>query len=34
MDGAIDPFIEAYLKKQLSGQGSSQPSAVSPEEED
>jgi len=34
MDGAIDPFIEAYLKMQLSGQGSVQPSAVSSKEED
>jgi len=34
MDGAIDPFIEAYLKKQLTGQVSPQPSAVSPEEEE
>lgn len=34
MDGAIDPFIEAYLKLQLTGQGSAQPSAVSPMEDD
>ncbi len=34
MDGAIDPFIEAYLKMQLTGQGSAQPSAVSPGEDD
>jgi len=34
MDGSIDPFIEAYLKKQLTGQGSVQPSVVSPEEEE
>lgn len=34
MDGSIDPFIEAYLKKQLTGQGNAQPSAVIPEEEE
>ncbi len=34
MDGGIDQFIEAFLKKQLGGQGNSQPSAVSSNEED
>jgi peptide chain release factor 2 len=34
MDGGIDQFIEAYLKRQLTGQGQAQPSTVGPEEEE
>jgi peptide chain release factor 2 len=34
MDGDLDRFIEAYLKKQLGGHGSHQPSAVGSTEEE